>query len=311
MRRYTVVQVDAFTTTPLQGNPCAVLPDARGLTDAEMQAIAREMNLSETAFVFPSDKADFRFRYFTPAAEIPLAGHPTISTAHVLVEEGRIPLRDGQATFTMELNVGVLPVEIVERSGHVTRVVMTQKKPEFGRTFEHAEVARVFGLAVDDLDARFAPQVVSTGTPQLMVLAQSLDVLKRIHADFYALQEFSRRNHFFSAHVFCLGGFGPGADTHARHYAPEGGIAEDPFTGSASGGMGAYIVHHGILPGPRFHIEQGHLCGRPGEGDVQVVGPRENIETVKVGGPAITVMRGELELYMALAFLPVSNVCHS
>ena len=85
MRRYTVVQVDAFTTTPLLGNPCAVLPDARGLSDAEMRAIAREMNLSETAFVFPSDKADFRFRYFTPATEIPLAGHPTISTAHVLV----------------------------------------------------------------------------------------------------------------------------------------------------------------------------------------------------------------------------------
>ena len=104
MRRFTVVQVDAFTTTPLQGNPCAVLPDARGLSAAEMQAITREMNLSETAFVFPSDKADFRFRYFTPAAEIPLAGHPTISTAHVLAEEGRIPLNKGRGAFTMELN---------------------------------------------------------------------------------------------------------------------------------------------------------------------------------------------------------------
>jgi len=296
MRRYTVIQVDAFTPTPLQGNPCAVLPDARGLTEVEMQAIAREMNLSETAFVFPSDKADFRFRYFTPATEIPLAGHPTLSTAHVLVEEGRIPLKDGKAIFTMELNVGVLPVEIVSREGNVTHVVMTQKKPEFGRTFEHSEVAPIFGLSVDDLDTRFQPQIVSTGTPQLMVLVKSLDVLKRIHADFYALQEFSERNKFFSAHVFCLGGFGPNADTHARHYAPEGGIAEDPFTGSASGGMGAYIVRHGILPGSRFHIEQGHLCGRPGEGDVEVIGPREDIATVKVGGPAITVMRGELIL---------------
>jgi trans-2,3-dihydro-3-hydroxyanthranilate isomerase len=178
----------------------------------------------------------------------------------------------------------------------VTRVVMTQKKPEFGCTFTHAEVAKVFGLSVDDLDTRFPPQIVSTGTPQLMALVKSLDVLKRIHADFYALQEFSERNNFFSAHVFCLGGFSPNADTHARHYAPEGGIAEDPFTGSASGGMGAYIVHHGIKPGPRFHIEQGHLCGRPGEGDVEVVGPRDDIQMVKVGGPAVTVMRGELFL---------------
>ena len=109
MRRYAVVQVDAYTLTPLQGNPCAVLPDARGLSAAEMQAITREMNLSETAFVFPSDKADLRFRYFTPATEIPLAGHPTISTAHVLVEEGRIPLKDGRGAFTMELNPWDLP----------------------------------------------------------------------------------------------------------------------------------------------------------------------------------------------------------
>lgn len=235
-----------------------------------------------------------QIRYFTPATEIPLAGHPTISTAHILVEEGRILLKDGKATFTMELNVGVLPVEIVEHSGNVTRVVMTQKKPEFGRAFEHGEVAPVFGLSMDDLDARYPPQIVSTGTPQLMVLVKSLDVLKRIHVESRALEEFSRRGGFFSAHVFCLGGFSPNADTHARHYAPEAGIAEDPFTGSASGGMGAYLVHHGIKPGPRFHIEQGHLCGRAGEGDVEVIGPREDIQTVKVSGPAITVMRGEL-----------------
>ncbi len=294
MRRYTVIQVDAFTTTPLEGNPCAVLPDARGLTDAEMQSITREMNLSETAFVLPSDKADFRFRYFTPATEIPLAGHPTISTAHVLVEEGRVPLQDGRGKFTMELNVGVLPVEIAGREGNVTHVIMTQKKPEFGRTFQHAEVAPVFGLSVDDLDQRYLPQVVSTGTPQLFTLVKSLDVLKRIQMDTHALIQLCRRGQFFSAHMFCLAGFSPSAATHARHYAPEGGIAEDPFTGSASGGMGAYIVHHAILSGNRFHIEQGHFCGRPGEGDVEVVGPRENIETVRVGGPAVTVLRGEL-----------------
>jgi trans-2,3-dihydro-3-hydroxyanthranilate isomerase len=261
-----------------------------------MQAIARETNLSETAFVFPSDKADFRFRYFTPVTEIPLAGHPTISTAHVLVEQGRVKVVDGRATFTMELNVGVLPVEIVAREGNVTRVVMTQKKPQFGHTFDQAQVARVFGLSTDDLDPRFPPQVVSTGTPQLMVLVKSLDVLRRIRADAYALTEFSQRGEFFSVHLFCLGGIGPNADTHARHFAPEAGIAEDPFTGSASGGMGAYLVHHGVKPGPWFHIEQGHLCGRPGEGDIEVIGPRQDIRTVKVGGPAITVMRGELFL---------------
>lgn len=296
MRHYTLFQVDAFTTTPLQGNPCAVLPDARGLTEAELQAIAREMNLSETAFVLPSDQADFRFRYFTPVTEIPLAGHPTISAAHVLVEEGRVPLKDGRAIFTMELAVGVLPVEIISREGDITRVVMTQKKPAFGRTFEQGEIAPVFGLSVNDLDPRYPPQVVSTGTPQLMALVKSLDVLKRIQLDWHALAKLCRRGEFFSAHLFCLGGFSPAADTHARHFAPEAGVAEDPFTGSASGGMGAYLVHHTIQPGPRFHIEQGHLCGRPGEGEVEVIGPPQDIQTVKVGGPAITVLRGELAL---------------
>ena len=297
MRHYTVVQVDAFTTQPLQGNPCAVLSDARGLTDAEMQSIAREMNLSETAFVFPSDKADFRFRYFTPVTEIPLAGHPTISTAHVLVEEGRVPLKDGQG----DIHDGTQRRRAAGRDCGPRRE-RDARGDDAKETRVRAHVRARPGrapcsvLSTDDLDTRYPPQVVSTGTPQLMVLVKSLDVLRRIHADPHALEEFSRRGEFFSAHLFCLGGISPNADTHARHYAPEAGIAEDPFTGSASGGMGAYIVHHGILPGPRFHIEQGHLCGRPGEGDVEVIGPRDDIQTVKVGGPAITVMRGELLL---------------
>ena len=296
MRHYRVLLIDAFTTTPLQGNGCVVLTDARGLSEAEMQRIAREMNQSETSFVLPSTAAGYRLRYFTPVAEIPLAGHPTIATVHALAEEGLLPLQGEVTEATIELSVGVLPVQYVRRPGAPARVVMTQKEPVFGATYPHAQVAEALGLAVEDLRSEFPVQVVSTGTPQLMVLARDLGVLERARPDAYRIEALSKAWGFFSLHLFCLGGYASDADTHARHFAPEAGIAEDPFTGSASGGMGAYIVHYGLHPGPRLRLEQGHICGRPGTGEVEVVGPPEDIETVRISGSAVTVLRGELTL---------------
>ena len=170
MRSYRIVYVDAFTDTPLTGNPCAVLPDARGLTDAEMQAIAAETNLSETAFVLPSERADFRARYFTPRRELPFAGHPTIATAFTLAEEGLVKLAGPVTHLRLELGIGVIPVEIHSRDGKTPdRVVMTQQKPVFGPIFTAAETAPCFSLDVSDLLTDPAPQVVSTGVPFLIV----------------------------------------------------------------------------------------------------------------------------------------------
>ena len=165
MRTYPFMQVDAFTTRALEGNACAVVFDADDLDDATMLAIAREQNLSETAFVRRSRVADFGVRYFTPAEEIPLAGHPTIATAFALVDAGRLLLRGARTLVTFELRVGPIEIEIVSGDRGVERVIMAQKKPEFMATHAAADILPAFGLEAGDLVATVPIQTVSTGTP--------------------------------------------------------------------------------------------------------------------------------------------------
>lgn len=296
MPSYPFMQVDAFTDQPLGGNPCAILFDTEEMSDETMLAIAKEMNLSETSFVRRSDKANIAARYFTPAEEIPLAGHPTIATIFALVESGRLPLTDEHTTITLELKAGVIDVEIFAQDGNVEQVVMSQKKPEFLAVLEPEEVMPVFGLTPEDVLPNASIQIVSTGTPQLMIPVQSLDVLKRTQMNTLAYIALRKKGRFFSPHLFCLGGVTEAGDTFARHFGVPPDTMEDPFTGSATGGMGAYLWHHGLIDKPTFTAEQGHWMGRPGIAQVEVVGPRENIETVKVGGKAITVLKGEFAI---------------
>lgn len=292
MTTYPFMQVDAFTTNALGGNPCAIVFAADDLDTATMQAIAQEMNLSETAFVLKSAIADVRARYFTPEAEIPLAGHPTIATIFALVETGRLPMRGDQMTISLELRDGPIAVEVQAVDGKPVNVIMTQRQPQFLNTLEAATVMPIWGLTPDDVLPDQPIQVVSTGTPQLMIAVRNLDVLRRIALNEATYRQLSKTANFFSAHLFCLGGVTAEGDTFARHLAP----FEDPFTGSATGGMGAYLWHYGLLDKPTFIAEQGHWMNRPGQATVEVIGPRQAIETVKVGGPAITVIRGELVL---------------
>lgn len=292
MTTYPFMQVDAFTRTALGGNPCAIVFEADELDTATMQAIAQEMNLSETAFVLRSTIADVRARYFTPEAEIPLAGHPTIATIYALVETGRLPMRGDRMTISLELRDGPIPVEVQAVDGKPSYVIMTQRRPQFLNTVDAAAVMPVWGLTADDALPGVPIQVVSTGTPQLMIPVRDHSVLRRLAINEAAYRRLSADANFFSAHLFCLGGATAQGDTFARHVAP----FEDPFTGSATGGMGAYLWHYGLLDKPTFIAEQGHWMGRPGQATVDVIGPRHAIETVKVGGPAITVLRGELLL---------------
>jgi trans-2,3-dihydro-3-hydroxyanthranilate isomerase len=292
MSTYPFMQVDAFTTQPLSGNACAIVFDADDLDAATMQAIARENNLSETAFVMRSAIADVRARYFTPEEEIPLAGHPTIATVFALFETGRLRLQDEHITIQLELRDGPIPVEVFAPAGQVERVVMTQRRPQFLATYDAEDVLPVWGLDPAAALPGFPIQTVSTGTPQLMIPVRGLDILRRIEMDGAAYRRFQAQADWFSAHIFCLGGLTPAGQTFARHLAP----FEDPFTGSATGGMGAYLWRYGLIDQPTFVAEQGHWMQRPGQATVEVIGPRENITTVKVGGSAITVLRGELIL---------------
>jgi trans-2,3-dihydro-3-hydroxyanthranilate isomerase len=290
---YSFMQVDAFTDKPLGGNPCAILFDADSLDEASMLAIAREMNLSETSFVINSIKADFGARYFTPGGEIPLAGHPTLATVQALVESGRLSLAGELTEITLELQAGLIPVEIVAKEGKIQRITMTQNRPLFLAEYSPEEVMPVLGLTTDDLLPTTIIQTVSTGTPQLMVPVQNLDALERIQIDIRAFSALHTIGDFFSLHIFCLSGFTSNGDTFARHFAPPPDVFEDPFTGSATGGMAAYLWRYGLIESRRFIAEQGHWLKRPGLAFVEIQGSRDDIEGIRVGGQAVVVMRGE------------------
>ena len=329
VRELQIVWVDAFTTTPLAGNACAVVLDARGLDDATMQAVARETNLSETSFVFPGDgDADFVVRYWTPIGEIPLAGHPTIATTHALRETGAIPAH--QQTVRLRMPAALVPVTIrdnvpwsdtVPRSddivpssdnAHVTLssskgapptvtvYAMSQPPPVFLGTIPRAVIAAALRLDERDLLASTTPQTVSTGTPQLMIALASRDALDRVDPDRRAL--FPREREWTSVHVFARGtAFRPvrddGAALIARHFADFGDVVEDPFTGSATGGMAAYCARYGIVRELSYAVEQGMHVHRPGRAQVEVGGdPPDAIGRISVAGPAVTVLRGTMTL---------------
>jgi trans-2,3-dihydro-3-hydroxyanthranilate isomerase len=296
MKKYPFMQVDAFTDHPLGGNPCAILFNTDDLDNKIMLAIAKEMNLSETSFVRSSQVADFSVRYFTPAEEIPLAGHPTIATTFALVETGRFKLTGERTTLTLELQVGPIEVEVIAKEGQVQQIIMKQKKPQFLNTFPAQEIMPVFNLLPDDLLPGVPIQTVSTGTPQLMIPLTDINVLKRAQINIPAYEALRQQSDFFSPHLFVLEGATPAGDTFARHFGVPPDTPEDPFTGSATGGMAAYLWHHGLLNNPNFVAEQGHWMGRPGVAQVEIIGPRQDIETVKVGGRAASVLIGEFYL---------------
>ncbi|MEE9277282.1 MAG: PhzF family phenazine biosynthesis protein [Dehalococcoidia bacterium] len=293
-RAYELLQVDAFTTTPFEGNACAVIPEAEGLDEEMMQAIAREMNLSETSFVLPSEEADFRCRYFTPLEEVPLAGHPTIATVHALAELGRIPA--DRASVTLELSAGVIGVELRREQEASPLIVMTQLAPSFGRRLGRGELSVALRVPENSVRPDLPVQVVSTGTPQLMVPLMSLTSLERARPDGTRLLELREKAGFFSVHAFTTETREPQSAAHSRHWGfNETGLFEDPVTGSASGGMVSYMLEYGLLEPGVHRLEQGDVMRRPGR-VVAEIGYESGggIAAPKIGGQAVTVMRGEI-----------------
>lgn len=295
MPTYSLYQVDAFTTQPLGGNPCAIVFDCADLSDEVMQAIAREMNLSETSFVWRMEDGRFRARYFTPAEEIPLAGHPTVATIYALIDSGRLNLEGDYLKLPLVLRDGPVDVEVFARDNKVERIVMSQRKPQFLSTYRPDDILPVFGLIESDLLPNTVIQTVSTGTPQLMIVLKDLASLRKATLDIEKYAALRNVSDFFSPHLFCLQGIESGA-TFARDFGLPPDTLEDPFTGSATGGMAAYLWHYGLIDSPTFIAEQGHWMKRPGQAYVEVIGPREDIQTVKVGGAAVTVLKGELTI---------------
>lgn len=293
MSQYKMMLVDAFTQQALGGNPCAVLFDTDHMDEQTMQAVALEMNQSETAFVQSSEKADFRVRYFTPGEEIPLAGHPTIATTFALIHSGRFPMTGTDGVLHLEMQVGVIRVEISKQGKHI---VMFQQKPEFHEVVPKKEVAQALGLSLDAFLPDAPLQIISTGTPMLMVPLKDHTHLRSATIHTPAYLELKERYDFFSPHLFCLQGATSEGDTFARHLCLPPDPVEDPFTGSATGCMGAYLWHYQFLKKSSFTAQQGHWMGRPGQCRVEVVGSPGDIETVKVGGSAVVVVEGVITL---------------
>jgi trans-2,3-dihydro-3-hydroxyanthranilate isomerase len=304
MPTHPFYQLDVFTDTPLAGNPLAVFPDAAGIDDATMQALAREMNLSETTFVLPSDRATKRVRFFTPTAEIPLAGHPTIGTWWILSQLGRIDVpTDAVHRVTQETGAGVLPVDIDMGTMAPNEVVMVQGLPEFGKSVaDPAALEEALG-GERGIVAAPAPQVVSTALPQLMIPIRSVDALTALPRGGTGskLAAFLRDLGTDCAMCYVLEDDGAAGHVRCRMFAPGLGVPEDPATGSAAGALGCYLVWHGLV---RPHdgvgtivVDQGREVGRPSRIHVEIaVGNGGEITEVRVGGRAVTVINGEIHL---------------
>lgn len=291
MHAFPFIRVNAFSSSPKAGNPCVVVFDTDPLSDADRLALARDVHLAETAFVLKPETPNGppRVKYFTPVEEIPLAGHPTLATAHALRERGLVPPEAQR--FSLQLTAGLIDV-FVNKTPQGTVISMTQMPPRFLKTYAPTAIAPLFDLAPDDLLPGFPLQVVDTGAPMLMMPVRDLAVLRKMRVHLDAFAHFAQSADFFCVHTFCLGGFSPQGDTAARDFAPPPDVVEDTFTGSATGAMGCYMVHYNLIRKLSFTAEQGHDMGQPGTGYVGIEKQGSEITGVRVGGQTVTTKVG-------------------
>jgi trans-2,3-dihydro-3-hydroxyanthranilate isomerase len=290
-RSFAFVQMDVFTTRPLEGNQLAVFTDARGLTSDEMQALAREMNFSETTFILPDPEVKpgdpVRVRIFTVAEELPFAGHPTLGTATVL---RGLSCAD---RITLDLNVGKIPVTF-ETTPDGDFGEMRQRDPEFGTVHQREEVARAIGLSPDDIDADLPIQTVSTGMGFTMVPIRKLETIRTINFNWAKAAEYLSRTDGKFFYLVCRETIDPKARLHARMIFYNG---EDPATGSAAGCCSAWMTAHGVAQsGERVLIEQGIEALRPSRVFVRADKVSNGAVNVRVGGYSVEIARGELFL---------------
>jgi trans-2,3-dihydro-3-hydroxyanthranilate isomerase len=295
------LHLDVFTSTPFEGNQLAVFPSpAPGIEAGRMQRIAREMAFSETTFVFPrTGSGDARMRIFTPATELPMAGHPTVGSAFALAHAGVIEV--GKPQFVFELGVGPTPVELEWTDGRLTFAWMTQPLPAFGAAVAGREgLAAAVGLEAPDL-ADLPIEPVSCGVPYLMVPLASRAAVDRVEVDRRAAVPILRGAGAADLPMYFFTTDRQGAagaeQIYSRMLAPDFGISEDPATGSACGPLGCYLLRHGVV-GPeearRLVALQGAAMGRPSVIHISIDGDGRQVSRVRVGGTAVLVAEGRL-----------------
>jgi len=292
-KKYSFIHVDVFTSKALEGNQLAVFTDGRGLSDDEMQAIAREMNLSETTFILPREAAverqeGVRVRIFTVAEELPFAGHPTLGTGFVLRGNS------GVAEVALQLNVGKVPVRFEESAGAPVFGEMTQAEPEFGIIHDREAVVRAAGLRDGDIDPSLPIETVSTGVPFTIVPLRGLHTIQQLRVDLKASAEYLAQTGGKFFYFVSRETADKAARLHSRMLFYNG---EDPATGSAAGCTAAWMVKHGVAkPDERVLIEQGLEMRRPSRIFVRASRKDDRVVNVRVGGNVVEVLRGELSL---------------
>jgi len=293
MRNLSFYIVDVFAVDKYTGNQLAVFPDAAHLTDQEMQAIAKEINFSETTFILQSQPENngYPVRIFTPKQELPFAGHPTLGTAFILQQK---ILQQPVGRINLNLQGGQIPVEISYQDGAIDFLWMAQKPPIFYETFSPEDLAVVLNISVDDLDERFPIQSISTGIPFLIVPLKTHQALKSCRINQEKYQQLIKDIGAKSILVFCPETCDPENDLSVRVFADYIGIPEDPATGSANGCLAAYLVQYDYFSQSSIDlkIEQGYEIGRP---SLLLLKARRDQTVIKVfvGGRVILVAQGE------------------
>lgn len=300
MRRIGIKQVDVFTQKAFFGNPAAVVLHAEGLTDREMQAIAKEMNLSETAFVLPSKNADFRLRWFTPKRESEFCGHATVASLHVLAEEGLSGMnQDGAYTHRIETMVGTISTE-VQKSSSLTRIVLTSPPMALAREeIESYKLAEALNIEDNQLDDSL-PIMRERKLNYLYIPLKGLGALGSGY-HYEKLRVLGEEFNIKGFTVFTRETFDEDSEVHSRFYSPFYGIREDPMTGSSHGPLGVYLISNGVVRlnennEARIKAEQGDFLSRPGRMIVRVTKERNGTYAASLICNAVTVLDGTLVL---------------
>ena len=280
--KINVKKVNAFTNSVNGGNPAGVVLNSPVLSDKEMAYITREIQVSETAFVFPGEKTDYLVRFFTPEIEVDLCGHATIATFFTMGVEGFFP-KQNRVVVTQETKAGVLPVTIeFGDNGMVDLVMMNQSKAVLEDIYlDISKIADSLNIKVEEIDSSLPLQRVSTGLFTLPVCVKSFNVLKSMKPDFEKIKKICNKINVGSFHVFTFDALDSNSLYHARNFAPVYGVNEDPVTGTANGAVCSYLLKNHIIKDKKMVCEQGDIVGRPGRVFVEIVD-----DLVKVGGRA-------------------------
>ncbi|MBU6339753.1 MAG: PhzF family isomerase [Rickettsiales bacterium] len=299
MKKYNIYQIDSFTKEKFRGNPAGVVSNADGLTEEQMQKIARELNNSETAFIFSSNSSnyDVEVRFFTPTCEVPICGHATIAAHYVRA----IELKLDNFVVIQKTGAGNLPVEII-RTNDDYEIVMTQGKIVCEELDEEVktEILKALNIKNSDYEEKCPIEIISTGNSKVMIAVKSKEALNSLNPDMIALKELSKKITCNGYYVFTFDSGDKEILASGRMFAPAIGINEDPVTGNANGPLGVYLIRNSLVKHDgkyfSFKAEQGEAIGRKGMVEVMVNIENNIVKTVRIKGQAVLVFKSAIEI---------------